>query len=723
MEKRGTNEYDIIKIVGLTATGHHGVYSFERRDGQPFSVDVIMYVDTRGAASGDDLELTVDYSEVATDVNAVLAGPPVFLLETLAQNIAEVVLAYEPVQIVEVVLHKPNAPINYEFSDVTMTIRRSRDEVTPRRRPRLEARHRAQVDVSEPSMPKAERQPEAQELSDTAMDGTHLPAFTRTRSARHARVVPAEQSDTEQPVMKQLTAEQSATAVASETRTYRGADLVKNEARTESGASEVERESTDVAKRDAQSSSPVHEAMWRHVQRETERKEWIAKHQEELAAAVANPAATPIARSMSGWRTGDPRPEPPRFKRPVTSPESPLHAVLAKSYVSRDDLEETPSEPVSAIIALGANMGKPWRTLAEAVVTLDAMPDTSVTGVSALFRTGALLAPGQAPQDDYYNAVVEVRTKLSAIDLLNGTQMIENAFGRVRTEHWGPRTLDLDIITYSTLRSDDPQLTLPHPRAHERAFVLVPWLQLDPNAHVGRFGRADVLLSDLKDQSIEEVAATWVEDAISGNDEHFAATPEVAPAAISNASKQASEVVNPSNFGLRKREGDVARRSIRSRLEAREEQPKASSPVRREPGASSADRVSRERKHSHKKRPRWVPIPRVTDGVHAEAQNGEQSSNAGVVEADRAPETTSGMPLPNWRKRQPRIVDDAAELHRDGSNERPHARVEPGLADDFATGLLPVTDGLKRPSRRTIVRPTVTGTIPIIRPNDEDDTP
>ena len=118
---------DVIKILGLTATGRHGVYAFERREGQQFTVDVIMYVDTRGAARGDDLSQTVDYSEVAADVNAVLAGPPVFLIETLAQKVAEVVLKYEAVQIVQVVVHKPHAPMDLEFSDVSMTITRARN--------------------------------------------------------------------------------------------------------------------------------------------------------------------------------------------------------------------------------------------------------------------------------------------------------------------------------------------------------------------------------------------------------------------------------------------------------------------------------------------------------------------------------------------------------------------------------------------------------------------
>nr|WP_206441444.1 dihydroneopterin aldolase [Streptomyces boncukensis] len=111
---------------GLTARGHHGVFEWEREKGQTFVVDLDLGVDTRAAAAGDDLARTVHYGVVAEEVAAVVAGDPVDLIETLAQRIADTCLAHEAVQDVEVVVHKPDAPIAVPFDDVTITIKRSR---------------------------------------------------------------------------------------------------------------------------------------------------------------------------------------------------------------------------------------------------------------------------------------------------------------------------------------------------------------------------------------------------------------------------------------------------------------------------------------------------------------------------------------------------------------------------------------------------------------------
>lgn len=100
--------------------------------------------------------------------------------------------------------------------------------------------------------------------------------------------------------------------------------------------------------------------------------------------------------------------------------------------------------------------------------------------------------PGSQPS--YFNAVVVLRTTLPPSSLLERAQAVEEAFHRVRDERWGPRTLDVDIVAYADLRSDDPQLTLPHPRAHERAFVLAPWLDADPAAELPGHGPVAELL-------------------------------------------------------------------------------------------------------------------------------------------------------------------------------------------------------------------------------------
>ena len=107
------------------ASGHHGVFDFERRDGQVFVVDLVLGIDTRDAARSDDLQHTVDYGSLVAKVKNAIETDPVDLIETLAQRIADVCLADPRVQWTEVTVHKPDAPIEATFSDVTLTITRT----------------------------------------------------------------------------------------------------------------------------------------------------------------------------------------------------------------------------------------------------------------------------------------------------------------------------------------------------------------------------------------------------------------------------------------------------------------------------------------------------------------------------------------------------------------------------------------------------------------------
>lgn len=117
---------DVISLKGIRATGYHGVYEDERRDGQEFIADVELGVSTRRAAATDNVADTVHYGEFAEQVAAILAGPPVNLLETLAERIADAALTYDIVDTVAVTVHKPQAPITVPFGDVSVTIRRLR---------------------------------------------------------------------------------------------------------------------------------------------------------------------------------------------------------------------------------------------------------------------------------------------------------------------------------------------------------------------------------------------------------------------------------------------------------------------------------------------------------------------------------------------------------------------------------------------------------------------
>ncbi|MCV7422280.1 dihydroneopterin aldolase [Mycobacterium yunnanensis] len=117
---------DRIELRGLTVRGHHGVFDHERRDGQDFVVDLTVWVDLAAAAASDDLADTLDYGALAQLAADVVAGPPRNLIETVAAEIADAVMADERLHAVEVVVHKPDAPIPLTFSDVAVVARRSR---------------------------------------------------------------------------------------------------------------------------------------------------------------------------------------------------------------------------------------------------------------------------------------------------------------------------------------------------------------------------------------------------------------------------------------------------------------------------------------------------------------------------------------------------------------------------------------------------------------------
>jgi 2-amino-4-hydroxy-6-hydroxymethyldihydropteridine diphosphokinase len=125
-----------------------------------------------------------------------------------------------------------------------------------------------------------------------------------------------------------------------------------------------------------------------------------------------------------------------------------------------------------------------------------------VLAISPVYETAPVGGPAQP---DYLNAVLLVQTGLPARDLLDAIHAIEASFGRVRAERFGPRTLDIDIICYAGQVSDDPELTLPHPRAHERAFVLAPWLDIDPAAELPGHGPAAGLLAGLDRAGVRPV--------------------------------------------------------------------------------------------------------------------------------------------------------------------------------------------------------------------------
>jgi len=118
---------DELAVLGIECFGHHGVFDFERRDGQVFLVDLVLGIDTRAAAGSDDLRDTVDYGSLVTSVKAAVESDPVDLIETLAQRLADVCLLDTRVEWSRVTVHKPDAPIDATYSDVALTITRKRE--------------------------------------------------------------------------------------------------------------------------------------------------------------------------------------------------------------------------------------------------------------------------------------------------------------------------------------------------------------------------------------------------------------------------------------------------------------------------------------------------------------------------------------------------------------------------------------------------------------------
>jgi len=149
-----------------------------------------------------------------------------------------------------------------------------------------------------------------------------------------------------------------------------------------------------------------------------------------------------------------------------------------------------------AVLSLGSNLGERMDNLQGAVRALADTPDVWVTGVSPVYETEPVDAP--AGSDMFLNAVVLADTTLAATRLLDRALAIEDAFDRERSEvQNAPRTLDVDLIVVGDRRSDTDELVLPHPRAHERAFVLVPWQEIDDQAQIPGKGKISDLLSDL----------------------------------------------------------------------------------------------------------------------------------------------------------------------------------------------------------------------------------
>jgi 2-amino-4-hydroxy-6-hydroxymethyldihydropteridine diphosphokinase len=160
---------------------------------------------------------------------------------------------------------------------------------------------------------------------------------------------------------------------------------------------------------------------------------------------------------------------------------------------------------VRAFIGLGANLGEPEAQVRRAIAALGTLPRTRLLAASSLYRSAPL---GVGEQSDFINAVAQIETALPARALLEELLTTEARFGRERPHPGAPRTLDLDLLLYGNQVIEEPGLTVPHPRMHERAFVLVPLAEIAPDISIPRTGSVKTLLAACRGQKIQKIGET-----------------------------------------------------------------------------------------------------------------------------------------------------------------------------------------------------------------------
>ncbi|WP_222594364.1 2-amino-4-hydroxy-6-hydroxymethyldihydropteridine diphosphokinase [Actinotalea fermentans] len=472
---------DLIRLTGVSATGYHGVLPAERRDGQTFVADVVLHVDTREAAAGDRLDATVDYASVAVRVTEILAGAPADLIETVAERIAAALLADPRVSAVDVVLHKPQAPIPVPFTDVTVEIHR--DRATPPAVPApgvLDLTAGAGVpDVVAPPVAPLPPAP----LPPAPMPPAPLPPAPMPPEALAPMPTWSPLSDAPEPPPVAPLPPAPAVAVAPVGGVAVGAVPV--------GAVPVGAVPPTIADLVLPTGAASSGAPGPEVTSPLEAGP--AADPFDVPALVPDPldpaAGAPADAALPGPGGDAPA---PRGQHAAAPPPS-------------DRMDVAPEAPVQAVLALGSNVGASQDTLRAAVRALADVPGIEVSAVGPLARTAAVGGP---EQPDFLNTVVLVGTVLSPRALLHACLEVEAGLGRVRAERWGPRTLDVDVIVHGSTIGVTDDLELPHPRAHERAFVLLPWAQVDPGAVLPGLGGGPV--AALAETAPDREGVRWV---------------------------------------------------------------------------------------------------------------------------------------------------------------------------------------------------------------------
>ena len=456
-------QLDQVRLVGISAIGHHGVFEHERREGQTFRADVVAHLDTRRAAATDDLAHTLHYGVLAEQIAGVLSGEPADLIETVAERIAATVLAHAQVVAVDVAVHKPQAPLTVPFEDVVVSIRRDRSKL-PAAEPWTPATVATGPTVRVPLAPTPTAVlPVVDVAVERAADGPsgEIGGAASPFDAYAAAVGPSDTPSTGTPgpgapapsAMGALLAIPALAPAAAPPVSPPAPVLVPPAALPPTDLAAPGLAAPGLAvPRLAAPGLPV-----------------------DSSGAMVQELGAPVA-----TRTADELPTGTVLRSDPDASVGPLVADL---------LDEVPDGPTDVVLALGSNLGAPQDILREAVAELVEVDGIEVVQVSPLARSAPVGGP---EQPDYLNAIVLARTTLAPRALLRVAQAIEAAHGRERVERWGPRTLDIDLIVYGSTLAVTDDLELPHPRAHERAFVLQPWAQIAPDAVLPGLGGGPV---------------------------------------------------------------------------------------------------------------------------------------------------------------------------------------------------------------------------------------
>ena len=466
---------DRIRLTGIEATGHHGVYPHERQDGQQFIADVELHVDTRPAAEQDQLDRSVDYGGLAEAVAAVLSGEPADLIETVAERIAALALSDERVRAVDVVVHKPQAPVTVPVVDVSVAIHRDRTHL-----PVVQAPLGA-LATPEPELPEF-GESDGSGFGPIAAFPAPIPAFPAPIAAFPAPMPAFGDSELPafgEPESPAFGEPEHAAAAEGEPSGYADAEAPAYAEPEPPALDEPEYASSMPAPPEAEPSPPAFPPVFPVAEPMVPFAELIAPT--SLAGAAPLPAPVP-----------DLGPAPAPAPAPAAAPTAPAptpESAGAPSDAGRDRLDLAPDGEADVVLAIGSNVGASQDTIRQAVNDLAAVEGLQIVAVGPLARTAPVGGP---EQQDFLNTVVLGRTRLSPRGLLHACQQVEERHGRVRGERWGPRTLDVDVITFGTVVATADDLELPHPRASQRAFVLQPWAHLDPDAVLPGLGGGPV---------------------------------------------------------------------------------------------------------------------------------------------------------------------------------------------------------------------------------------